>query len=110
MDPALAVILAAIVSVAGGAFTLWIGRRIDKAHGLPTDLESRLIDEMKEYQAALERNNERLEAEIDERKEAEAACVARLEEADLREAAILRRMDDLEAQNRRLLARLGEEG
>lgn len=107
MDPSLAVVIAAIVSVAGGGFTLWLGRRIDKAHGLPSDLESKLIEEMKEYEAALEKNNERLEGEIENRKEAEHACLRRLEESELREAAILRRLDDVEAQNSRLLQRLG---
>ena len=104
------VVLAAIVSVAGGVVTLLIGRRIDKAHGIPNDLESKLIAEMKEYADALEANNGRLEAEIVERKDAEVRCLEKLDEAELREAAILRRMDDLEAQNARLLARLGDLG
>lgn len=107
MDPALGVLLAAVVSVAGGIATLLVGRRIDKAHGIPNDLESKLIAEMKEYADALEANNGRLEAEIDERKAAEQDCRGKLEESELREAAILRRMDDLEAQNARLLARIG---
>jgi hypothetical protein len=110
MDSGLYIVLAAVVSVLGGVGTLLVGRRIDKAHGIPNDLESKLIAEMKEYADALEANNGRLEAEIAERHLAEAACVERLEEAELREAAILRRMDDLEAQNARLLARLGEFG
>lgn len=87
--------------------TLLIGRRIDKAHGIPNDLESKLIVEMKEYAAALEANNLRLEGEIQERLAAEGTCREKLDEAELRESAILRRMDDLEAQNARLLARLG---
>lgn len=110
MEAGIYVVLAAVVSVLGGVATLLVGRRIDKTHGIPNDLESKLIAEMKEYADALEANNGRLESEIQERLVAERECLDRLEESELREAAILRRMDDLEAQNARLLARLGEFG
>lgn len=101
-------VLAAIVSVVGGIITLLIGRRIDKAHGIPNDLESKLIAEMREYQEALERNNERLEGEVEERKRAETTCLERLTQSETRERSILRRLDDAEITITRLRVRLGE--
>lgn len=101
--------VAAVISVLGGIVTLIVGRRIDKAHGIPNDLESKLISEMREYAQALEGNNLRLEREAEQREAAQIACETRLEEAEIREARILRRLDDAEGTIVRLRIRLGED-
>lgn len=101
--------LAAAVSVIGGIVTLIIGRRIDKRHGIPNDLESKLIFEMKEYADALEKNNGRLEGEIADRAAAQERCDGELADERNARIGILRRLDDAEATIVRLRMRLGDD-
>lgn len=93
MEPLQVVLIAAIVSVVGSIATRVIERRTASALGLPTDTEKRIIDLREELIADLEKAN--------------AACEQALaEEKTLRER-LAERVDDLQAQNLRLLRRLG---
>jgi len=101
MDPALAVVISAIVSSAGGALVLYLGRKADDRYGLPSDFETSLLKHRKEY-------TDLLTSEVEARKMAQADCESRLALSEDRERSLLRRMDDAEATILRLRSRLGD--
>ena len=93
MDPLHVIILAAVVSVVGAVLTRLIERQTAAKLGIPTDTEKKIID---------------LRAElIDDLEAANKACADALAAETRRREAVEQRLDMIEAQNIRLLRRLG---
>lgn len=93
------VIVAAIST--GGALGLYaLGARVTKRFGLPTDIESKLIGQLRDLNSSLEANNLRLKGEVAAREAAQAECAERLREAEER----------LDVAERRIFRLLMKEG
>lgn len=90
----------ALIGAGAGLATVFVGGLANRRLGLGQPIEEKI-------NARLKVLNDVLEAEVEERKEAEADCLKKLAEALRAMDDMVRRLDDLEATKLRLLERLG---